>query len=106
MVSLEAYPDELQPVLWLISRGRISAATSVWSDCIGAGIVQNLSRRELLGLEGGVDSYHTGADDDEDNLARDGDGAMLTNFKQNGDHRDWTVRLVNENGDQLVVSKV
>ncbi|ELU16396.1 hypothetical protein CAPTEDRAFT_182034 [Capitella teleta] len=87
---------------WLV--GRIRTATSVWSDCVGAGIVQHFSRRELLGLDGGVSFQLDGESvDDLNNTMRD--GVAMTNFKQNGSS-DWTVRLVNESGEQLVVSKV
>jgi hypothetical protein len=77
---------------------------SVWSDCVAAGIVQHFSRRELLGLDGGASFHEEGATvDDLNNTMKD--GISMTNFKKNGSS-DWTVRLVNESGDRMVVSKV
>lgn len=74
--------------------------TNVWGDCVGAAIVDKLARADLNRTD-----RHT----DEAGSLLDGgladDGPVLTHYHRKGP-RDWTIRLENEDGDRMVVSKV
>ena len=72
----------------------------MWSDCVGVGIIEHLSKADLYKpVVPDCVSHSSGEEVDEDQTP------VLTKYSKLG-VKDWTVRLINESGESIFVSKV
>jgi len=93
------------PCHWLMER--FCAVADVWADCIAAGIIQATSQPDLLEVSNPASHLNGELCPEEDQTLVDEHGCpIVPRYRPNQCARDWTVRLVNEEGDRLVVSKV